>query len=68
MIEAAEVTPGDRVLEVGTGSGYAAAVLSRIAGRVYGIERHAPLLESARERLGRLGYHNVELRVGDGNL
>jgi protein-L-isoaspartate O-methyltransferase len=68
MIEAAEVTPGDRVLEVGTGSGYAAAVLSRIAGRVYGIERHAPLLESARERLGRLGYHNVELRVGDGTL
>jgi protein-L-isoaspartate(D-aspartate) O-methyltransferase len=68
MIEAAEVTPGDRVLEVGTGSGYVAAVLSQIAARVYGIERHAPLLESARERLGKLGYNNVELRVGDGTL
>jgi protein-L-isoaspartate(D-aspartate) O-methyltransferase len=68
MIEAAEVKPGDRVLEVGTGSGYAAAVLSQIAGRVYGIERHAPLLECARERLGRLGYNNVEVRVGDGTL
>src|SRR5437763_5803450 len=50
MIEAAEVKPGDRVLEVGAGSGYAAAVMSRIADRVYTIERHASLGESARRR------------------
>src|SRR5918912_543450 len=51
MIEAAEVKPGDKVLEVGAGSGYAAAVMSRIAGRVYAIERHAALGNSAREPL-----------------
>jgi Erythromycin esterase/Protein-L-isoaspartate(D-aspartate) O-methyltransferase (PCMT) len=51
---------------VGTGSGYAAAVLSRIAGRVYTIERHSSLLQSARERVQKLGYDNIELRVGDG--
>src|SRR5690242_15807189 len=50
MIEAAEIKPGDRVFEVGTGSGYAAAVMSRIADRVYTIERHASLGESARLR------------------
>jgi protein-L-isoaspartate(D-aspartate) O-methyltransferase len=66
MIDAAEVTPGDRVLEVGAGSGYAAAVLSRIAGRVYAIERHRNLAMSAAERLRRLGYHNIEVRAGDG--
>src|SRR5437588_6375464 len=68
MIEAAEVKPGDRVLEIGTGSGYAAAVLSRIASRVYGIERYKSLLEAARKRIAELGYDNVELRVGDGTL
>ena len=68
MIEAAEVKPGDRVLEVGAGSGYAAAVLSRIAERVYAIERHPSLGEAARERFGELGYDNIELRVGDGTL
>ena len=52
MIEAAEVKPGERVLEIGAGSGYAAAVLSRIAGRVYTIERHAALAETAREAIG----------------
>jgi len=66
MIEAAEVKPGDRVLEVGAGSGYAAAVLSRIAGQVHAVERHAALGEAARRRFARLGYGNVELRVGDG--
>src|SRR5436309_9491427 len=50
MIEAAEVKPGDRVLEVGAGSGYAAAIIAQIAGRVYAIERHAPLGEAARKR------------------
>ena len=66
MIEAAEVKPGDRVLEVGAGSGYAAAVLSQIADAVYAIERHPSLAERARERLSELGYDNIELRVGDG--
>nr|NIP58339.1 protein-L-isoaspartate(D-aspartate) O-methyltransferase [Gemmatimonadota bacterium]NIR78740.1 protein-L-isoaspartate(D-aspartate) O-methyltransferase [Gemmatimonadota bacterium]NIT87379.1 protein-L-isoaspartate(D-aspartate) O-methyltransferase [Gemmatimonadota bacterium]NIU31229.1 protein-L-isoaspartate(D-aspartate) O-methyltransferase [Gemmatimonadota bacterium]NIU35944.1 protein-L-isoaspartate(D-aspartate) O-methyltransferase [Gemmatimonadota bacterium] len=68
MVEAAEVAPGDRVLEVGTGSGYAAAVLSRIADRVFTIERHPSLAEVARRRLGELGYDNVEVRVADGTL
>ena len=66
MIEAAELQPGDRVLEVGAGSGYAAAVMSGVAGRVYAIERHAQLVEEAKRRLRKLGYENVELRVGDG--
>src|SRR3979411_1291260 len=66
MIEAAELKPGDRVLEVGTGSGYAAAVVSQIAARVYAIERHAELVDAAKRRLEKLGYTNVELRVGDG--
>src|SRR3954467_13009792 len=66
MIEAAEVRPGDHVLEVGAGSGYAAAVLSQIADRVYAIERHPSLGEAARRRFERLGHDNIELRVGDG--
>src|SRR3954452_3296390 len=66
MIEAAEVRPGDRVLEVGAGSGYAAAVMSQIADRVYAIERIPSLGEAARCRFERLGYDNIELRVGDG--
>src|SRR3954449_121451 len=66
MVEAAEVRPGDRVLEVGAGSGYAAAVVSRIADRVYAIERLPSLGEAARRRFKRLGYDNIELRVGDG--
>lgn len=68
MIEAAEVGPGDRVLEVGAGSGYAAAVISRIARHVFAIERHEVLGRSASERLNALGYRNVELRIGDGTL
>jgi protein-L-isoaspartate(D-aspartate) O-methyltransferase len=66
MIEAAAVRPGDQVLEVGAGSGYAAAVIGRIAARVYAIERHEPLAKLAAERMRRLGYGNVEIRVGDG--
>ena len=68
MIETAEVKPGDRVLEIGAGSGYAAAVLSRIAGRVHAIERHPSLAEAARRRFRALGYDGIELRVGDGTL
>jgi protein-L-isoaspartate(D-aspartate) O-methyltransferase len=66
MIEAAKLKPEDRVLEVGAGSGYAAAVMSRIAARVHTIDRHAELVDAARGRLQRLGFKNVELRVGDG--
>ena len=66
MIEAAEITPEATVLEVGAGSGYAAAVISRIAHRVYAIERHATLADSARARLAALGYENVDVRTGDG--
>jgi len=66
MIEAAEVEPGDMVLEVGAGSGYAAAVLSRIAAKVFAIERHSSLAEAARKRLAHLCYDNVEIRSGDG--
>ena len=66
MIEAAEVSPGDRVLEVGAGSGYAAAVMGQIAREVHAIERHASLAEAARQRLTKLGYENVSIHVGDG--
>jgi protein-L-isoaspartate(D-aspartate) O-methyltransferase len=56
----------DRVLEIGTGSGYQAAVLAELVAAVYTIEIVEPLGLEARERLGRLGYRNVEVRVGDG--
>ena len=68
MTAALELSPGDRVLEIGTGSGYAAAVLAEIAGRVYTVERHESLASAARRRLEELGYENVEVRVGDGTL
>jgi len=68
MIEAAEIAPGDRVLEVGAGSGYAAAVISRIAASVVGIERQHDLVQIARERVDRLGYRNVRIVEGDGTL
>ncbi|MFC3075767.1 protein-L-isoaspartate(D-aspartate) O-methyltransferase [Shinella pollutisoli] len=66
MAEAAEIEPTDNVLEVGAGSGYAAAVLSHLARRVSAIERHAVLAETAAERLDALGRRNVEIRTGDG--
>lgn len=66
MAEALALEPDDRVLEVGTGSGYAAAVLSRIAAAVYTIERHAALAASAAAQLAALGYANVRVRHGDG--
>lgn len=65
-IQAAAIGPGDKVLEVGSGSGYAAAVISRIAGRVIGIERQPELVAVARERLARLRFDNVEIVSGDG--
>ena len=67
MIEAARVGPGERVLEVGAGSGYAAAILSRIATEVIAIERHPELAEAARERLAALGCSNVRIVQGDGS-
>jgi protein-L-isoaspartate(D-aspartate) O-methyltransferase len=66
MSEALEVGPRMRVLEIGTGSGYQAAVLAHLAGRVYSVERHRPLLEAARKRLEKLKLHNVVTRHGDG--
>lgn len=66
MIQAAGIKPGDTVLEVGSGSGYAAAVISRIAANVVGIERQHLLVEVGRARLERLGYDNVEIVEGDG--
>jgi protein-L-isoaspartate(D-aspartate) O-methyltransferase len=67
MIEAAEIEPGDRVLEVGAGSGYAAAVMSRIAAEVFAVERHADLAHAAQLRLLELGYDNVAVIAGDGS-
>ena len=66
MTELMEVKPGDLVLEVGTGSGYQAAVLAELAGAVYTIEIVEPLAREAAERLGRLGYRNVTAKAGDG--
>jgi protein-L-isoaspartate(D-aspartate) O-methyltransferase len=68
MTQALDVQPEHRVLEVGTGSGYQAAVLSALAKEVYTIEIVAPLAEQARERLPTLGYRNVQVRTGNGYL
>jgi len=68
MTEALELTNTDHVLEIGTGSGYAAAVLSRIAAIVYSVERLEGLAQSARNRLKMLGYTNIVVHVGDGTL
>ena len=66
MIEALELGPSDRVLEIGTGSGYAAAVLSRIAAQVYSIEVIKSLADRAGQVITELGYANIHLRTGDG--
>jgi protein-L-isoaspartate(D-aspartate) O-methyltransferase len=68
MTAALEIDPDDRVLEIGTGSGYAAAVLSRIAAEVYTVERHGALADDARRALDSLGYDNVHVLHGDGTL
>ena len=68
MIAAIEPRPDDQVLEIGTGSGYAAAVLSRVVGHVYTVERHEALVDLARRRFRTLGYGNVEVLHGDGSL
>ena len=66
MTELAELGPNSRVLEIGTGSGYQAAVLAEVAGEVYSIELLEPLATSARQTLERLGYGRVHVRQGDG--
>lgn len=68
MTELLELGPEDRVLEVGTGSGYQAAILSHLAGEVYSVERQPDLAEKARAVLRELGLHNVHVLVGDGTL
>jgi protein-L-isoaspartate(D-aspartate) O-methyltransferase len=68
MTEALRLEPGDRVLEIGTGSGYSAAILSLLAAEVVSIERDPDLATSAADRLRKLGYDNVEVHCGDGTL
>lgn len=68
MVEAAEIKPGDVVLEIGTGSGYAAAVVAEIAKQVYTVERVELLGIEAIERFKKLGYNNIEVKIGDGTL
>lgn len=67
MSQALEVTDRTKVLEVGTGSGYQAAVLARLCRRVYTIERHRPLLAEAEQRFRRLRIHNITAKLGDGS-
>lgn len=66
MLSLLELQPTHRVLEIGTGSGYVAAVLSRMVAQVYTVERHEVLVQYARRRLTDLGYTNVQVRCGDG--
>jgi protein-L-isoaspartate(D-aspartate) O-methyltransferase len=68
MSEKLELTGTERVLEIGTGSGYQTAILSKLAAEVYTAERIKPLLDSAFERLMDLGCRNVKFRLGDGTL
>lgn len=67
MTEAARIEPGDKVLEIGTGSGYGAAVAAQIADKVYTIERHGELAEQARDRFRELGYDNIHVIEADGS-
>jgi protein-L-isoaspartate(D-aspartate) O-methyltransferase len=67
MCELLEIRAGDRVLDVGTGSGYHAAVLARLGARVTGIERHAALAARARAALAAAGFPEVQVRTGDGS-
>lgn len=68
ICQALELGGSERVLEIGTGSGYSTAVLARLAAEVVSVERHEELARGAREALAALGIANVELRVGDGSL
>jgi protein-L-isoaspartate(D-aspartate) O-methyltransferase len=68
MLESLELKQKDKVLEIGTGSGYAAAVLSRIVDQVFTIERYEKLAQAARDRFHRLAYDNIQVQTGDGTL
>lgn len=68
MLESLQIAPTDVVLEIGTGSGYVTALLAELAARVYSVERHPALAQSAREILARLGCVNVTVSTGDGTL
>lgn len=68
MTEKLGLTGNEKVLEVGTGSGYQSAILAELAKEVYTIERFAPLLENAKETLSRLNYKNIEFKTDDGTL
>ena len=67
MLEALSLMPSDRVLEVGTGSGYVTALLAQLTAEVISVERHRALADSGREVLSRLGYQNVRVVAGDGS-
>jgi protein-L-isoaspartate(D-aspartate) O-methyltransferase len=67
MTQAGEVQPGEKALEIGTGSGYQAAILADLGANVYTLERNFRLAESARARLARLGYQGIEVIWGDGS-
>lgn len=68
MTESLGLTGNDKVLEIGTGSGYQTAILAELAKEVYSVERFVILAESARSLLGELGYTNIKIKVGDGTL
>jgi len=68
MIQAAEIKPGDKVLEIGAGSGYQTALLAELAAQVIALERYSTLADSAQATLQRLGYRNVVVVEGDGTL
>jgi len=68
MVQAAEIKSGDRVLEIGAGSGYQTAVLAELASQVFAVERYASLTETAQKTLERLGYRNAKIVTGDGSL
>lgn len=68
MTELLELTGQEKVLELGTGSGYQAAILSRLVSQVYTVERHAALAEQAEKVFAQLGYDNIVISVGDGTL
>ncbi len=67
MLEALAIQPSDKVLEIGTGSGYLTAVLAELSSHVYSIERHASLAQTAERVLAALGYRNINIVVGDGS-
>jgi protein-L-isoaspartate(D-aspartate) O-methyltransferase len=67
MLQHLALQPADRALEVGTGSGYATALLSRLCAEVYSVERHRELADFAKSALDRLGYSNVTIQVADGS-